>query len=104
MIGRLRGDLDQKPRADLLERFGFSPRMRAVARSTGNRQTLALVAVLASNAELLLLDKPTSGLDPLMEEVFGDIGSRGGRAMARRSDEHTSELQSPVHLVCRLLL
>src|SRR5438876_4324201 len=26
------------------------------------------------------------------------------RAMSRRSEEHTSELQSPVHLVCRLLL
>src|SRR5438876_4268506 len=26
------------------------------------------------------------------------------RAVARRSEEHTSELQSPVHLVCRLLL
>src|SRR5207244_12297732 len=28
----------------------------------------------------------------------------GGRASARRSEEHTSELQSPDHLVCRLLL
>src|SRR5579863_259237 len=27
-----------------------------------------------------------------------------GRALCRRSEEHTSELQSPVHLVCRLLL
>src|SRR6266487_5431302 len=26
------------------------------------------------------------------------------RACCRRSEEHTSELQSPVHLVCRLLL
>src|SRR5438876_2565482 len=38
-------------------------------------------------------------------------GGRGGRpynfasrAIAKRSEEHTSELQSPVHLVCRLLL
>src|SRR6266487_501760 len=28
----------------------------------------------------------------------------GGAVMSRRSEEHTSELQSPVHLVCRLLL
>src|SRR5690348_17501042 len=27
-----------------------------------------------------------------------------GRLLALRSEEHTSELQSPVHLVCRLLL
>jgi ABC-2 type transport system ATP-binding protein len=31
---------------------------------------VALVAALASDAELLLLDEPTSGLDPLMVEVF----------------------------------
>src|SRR5258708_23778946 len=32
----------------------------------------------------------------------GAAGRRSGRA--RRSEEHTSELQSPDHLVCRLLL
>ena len=31
---------------------------------------MALVAALASDAELLLLDEPTSGLDPLMEATF----------------------------------
>src|SRR5947208_8242783 len=31
-------------------------------------------------------------------------GAGEGRALARRSEEHTSELQSPDHLVCRLLL
>src|SRR5438876_1424072 len=30
--------------------------------------------------------------------------SRGCTGVGRRSEEHTSELQSPVHLVCRLLL
>jgi ABC-2 type transport system ATP-binding protein len=33
---------------------------------------VALVAALASDAELLVLDEPTSGLDPLMEAVFQD--------------------------------
>ena len=33
---------------------------------------MALIAGLASDAELLLLDEPTSGLDPLMEAVFQD--------------------------------
>src|SRR6201999_200550 len=40
------------------------------AYSKGNRQKVALVAALASDAELLILDEPTSGLDPLMEAVF----------------------------------
>src|SRR2546426_6118854 len=34
----------------------------------------------------------------------GDLGGRGGRVTASRSEEHTSELQSPCNLVCRLLL
>src|SRR5258708_38391518 len=42
------------------------------------------------------------------EVVRGDIGERGGGGRrahrCRRSEEHTSELQSPDHLVCRLLL
>src|SRR5215813_4011403 len=70
LLGRLRGRLDRRRRADLLDRFELDPRKKARAYSKGNRQTVALVAALASNVELLMLDEPTSGLDPLMEEVF----------------------------------
>jgi len=34
---------------------------------------VALVAALAGNAELFVLDEPTAGLDPLMESVFQDV-------------------------------
>src|SRR5216684_179384 len=70
LLGRLRGGLDAKRRADLLERFDLDPRKKARAYSKGNRQKVALIAALASDVELLLLDEPTSGLDPLMEAVF----------------------------------
>jgi ABC-2 type transport system ATP-binding protein len=70
LLGRLRGDLDRRRRDDLLERFDLDPRKKARAYSKGNKQKVALVAALASDAELLLLDEPTSGLDPLMESVF----------------------------------
>jgi polyether ionophore transport system ATP-binding protein len=70
LLGRLRGGLDPKRRADLLERFDLDPTKKAGAYSKGNRQKVALVAALASDAELLILDEPTSGLDPLMEAVF----------------------------------
>lgn len=70
LMGRLRGGLDQRRRAELLERFDLDPRKKARAYSKGNRQKVALIAALASDAELLLLDEPTSGLDPLMESVF----------------------------------
>ena len=70
LLGRLRGGLDDKRRARLLERFDLDPTKKGRAYSKGNRQKVALVAALASEVELLILDEPTSGLDPLMEEVF----------------------------------
>ena len=38
--------------------------------SHGNRQKVLLIAAFASRAELLVFDEPTTGLDPLMEQVF----------------------------------
>jgi ABC-2 type transport system ATP-binding protein len=70
LLGRLRGGMDSGRRADLLERFELDPTKKARAYSKGNRQKVALIAALASDADLLLLDEPTSGLDPLMESVF----------------------------------
>jgi len=70
LLGRMRGGLDRARRDELLERFDLDPRKKARTYSKGNRQKVALVAALASDAELLLLDEPTSGLDPLMEAQF----------------------------------
>jgi ABC-2 type transport system ATP-binding protein len=70
LLGRLRGGQDARRKAELLERFELDPRKKGRAYSKGNRQKVALIAALASDAELLILDEPTSGLDPLMEEVF----------------------------------
>ena len=72
LLARLRGDLDEVRRDELLDRFELDPRKRARTYSKGNRQKVALVAALASDAQLLILDEPTSGLDPLMESVFQD--------------------------------
>ena len=70
LLGRLRGGLDPKRRQALTERFDLDPAKKARAYSKGNRQKVALIAALASDAELLLLDEPTAGLDPLMEAAF----------------------------------
>jgi len=72
LLGELRGGLDPGRREMLLERFDLDPAKKARTYSKGNRQKVALVAALASDAELLILDEPTSGLDPLMEAVFQD--------------------------------
>jgi len=73
LLARLRGPrsaVDTKRRQALIERFDLDPAKKARAYSKGNRQKVALVAALASDAELLLLDEPTAGLDPLMEAAF----------------------------------
>jgi ABC-2 type transport system ATP-binding protein len=70
LLGRLRGGIDPARRAELLDRFDLDPTKKSRSYSKGNRQKVALVAALASDAELLILDEPTSGLDPLMEAVF----------------------------------
>jgi ABC-2 type transport system ATP-binding protein len=70
LLARLRGSVDPKRRDELLERFELDPRKKGRTYSKGNRQKVALVAALASDAELLVLDEPTSGLDPLMESQF----------------------------------
>ncbi len=70
LFARLRGDVDERRRDDLIRRFELDPTKRARTYSKGNRQKVALIAGLASSAELLILDEPTSGLDPLMEAVF----------------------------------
>ncbi|MFB8756679.1 ABC transporter ATP-binding protein [Streptomyces nigra] len=70
LYGRLRGGLDTRRRAELIERFELDPTKKGRTYSKGNRQKVALVAAFASDVDLLILDEPTSGLDPLMEEVF----------------------------------
>jgi ABC-2 type transport system ATP-binding protein len=70
LLGRLQGGHDPARRAELLQMFDLDPTRRIRSYSKGNRQKVALVAALATRAELLLLDEPTSGLDPLMEDVF----------------------------------
>ncbi|MDO0935071.1 ABC transporter ATP-binding protein [Streptomyces sp. DG2A-72] len=73
LLARLRGGINKQRRTDLIERFDLDPTKKGRAYSKGNRQKVAIVAALASDAELLLLDEPTAGLDPLMEVVFQDV-------------------------------
>ena len=70
MLGRMRGGVDEGRRARLLERFELDPTKKARTYSKGNRQKVALVAAFSSRVDLLLLDEPTAGLDPLMEATF----------------------------------
>ncbi len=70
LLGRVQGRVDARYRDQLIERFDFDPSKRVRAYSKGNRQKLSLIAALMTRADLLLLDEPTIGLDPLMEQTF----------------------------------
>ncbi len=70
LLARMRGDIDAGRRAELIERFALDPTKKARTYSKGNRQKVSLISAFASHARLLLLDEPSSGLDPLMENIF----------------------------------
>jgi len=69
-LGRLHGAVDVEYRDQLVKRFQLDTRKKVRALSKGNRQKVQLVAALATRSDLLLLDEPTTGLDPLMELAF----------------------------------
>ncbi|MGB6457064.1 MAG: ABC transporter ATP-binding protein [Streptosporangiaceae bacterium] len=98
LLGRLRGGLDSSRRAALLDMFDLDPTKKARAYSKGNRQKVALIAALASDAELLILDEPTSGLDPLMEAVFRQCAEE--ERAAGRTVLLSSHILSEVEALC----
>ena len=70
LLANVHGSVDKPYRDELIRRFALEPHKKVRAYSKGNKQKVALIAALATRAELLILDEPTSGLDPLMEQAF----------------------------------
>jgi ABC-2 type transport system ATP-binding protein len=98
LLAKLRGGLDEKRKAVLLEKFELDPTKKSRAYSKGNRQKVALIAALSAGAELLILDEPTSGLDPLMEAAFRECVEeerRDGRTVLL-----SSHILSEVEALC----
>jgi ABC-2 type transport system ATP-binding protein len=70
LFATLRGSLNHARRRNLIERFKLDPTRKCGTYSHGNRQKVAIISAFASDVELLLLDEPTGGLDPLMVQEF----------------------------------
>ncbi len=72
LLASIHGTVDEKYQAQLIKRFEFDPNKKVRAYSKGNKQKINLIAALAARPELLILDEPTTGLDPLNQQVFRD--------------------------------
>jgi ABC-2 type transport system ATP-binding protein len=98
LLGSVGPGVDAAYRNELVGRFDLELDKPARTYSTGNRQKVALVAAFATRAPLLVLDEPTSGVDPLMERAF-----RGCVAEARERGQTvflSSHQLAEVEAVC----
>jgi ABC-2 type transport system ATP-binding protein len=69
-FGNLRGGVDRAYQASLIERFDLDPSRRFNQYSKGNKQKVGVIIALQHRPELLILDEPTAGLDPLGQQTF----------------------------------
>ncbi|HEX4521620.1 MAG TPA: ABC transporter ATP-binding protein, partial [Gaiellaceae bacterium] len=72
-LAELRGGLDRKVRDELAERFEADLGRKIRELSTGNRQKLGLIQAFMHEPELLILDEPIAGLDPLVQRSFHSL-------------------------------
>jgi len=89
-LAQLRGGVDEPYVAELAERFDLDLGMKIKSLSHGNRQKVALLQAFMHGPELLVLDEPTQGLDPLMQQEFYRLIAEA------RSDGRTVFLSSHV--------
>jgi beta-exotoxin I transport system ATP-binding protein len=69
-LAELRGGIDRRVRDELAERFAAELHRPIRELSTGNRQKLGLIQAFMHEPELLILDEPIAGLDPLVQQSF----------------------------------
>lgn len=76
LLMKLHGKGNQAKKEELVQKFQLDLSKKIKSYSKGNRQKVGLIAALAVDCELYILDEPTSDLDPLMESVFQDEVAR----------------------------
>ena len=98
LLGRVHGAVDEAYRDELIARFELDASKKVRAYSKGNRQKVILIGALMVRPDLLVLDEPTTGLDPLMEQAFrrsiGEARERGQTVFL------SSHIMSEVEALC----
>lgn len=98
-LGQLRGRVDRRLRDSLAERFDADLDRPVRQLSTGNRQKLGLIQAFMHEPELLILDEPIAGLDPLVQQSFhallGEVSAQGRTVFL--SSHTLSEVERVTH-------
>lgn len=58
---------------ELIKRLDFNPKKKFGSLSSGNKQKLGLILAIMNNPKLLIMDEPTVGLDPLLQNEIYEI-------------------------------
>jgi ABC-2 type transport system ATP-binding protein len=98
-LAGLRGGVDKRVRDSLVQRFDADLDRPLRELSTGNRQKLGLVQAFMHEPELLILDEPIAGLDPLVQQSFhallGEVSAQGRTVFL--SSHTLSEVERVTH-------
>jgi ABC-2 type transport system ATP-binding protein len=98
-LAHLRGGVDMRVRDSLVGRFGADIDRPVRELSTGNRQKLGLIQAFMHEPELLILDEPIAGLDPLVQQSFhallGEVSAEGRTVFL--SSHTLSEVERVTH-------
>jgi len=89
----------EKRSGELMDLFGAEPGRRISDLSSGNRKKLSIIQSFLHRPRLLIVDEPTTGLDPLMQSRFFDLlRSENRNGMTVFFSSHTL---SDVQMLCR---
>jgi len=103
-LADLRGGVEARVRDSLAERFDADLDRPIRELSTGNRQKLGLIQAFMHEPELLILDEPIAGLDPLVQRSFhallGEVSAQGRTVFL--SSHTLSEVERVTHRVAIL--
>jgi len=97
-MSELQGSVDESYKSKLLKQLNAAAEKRLGDLSRGNQQKFAIIQAFMHRPDVLILDEPSSGLDPLMQEVFykliRDAKARGAAIFM------SSHIMSEVQKVC----